>query len=118
MLQKLSFKKASINDLNQIISMYHQSFRELYEKYLDEDTNPYKESKILIKYKMQMAHSDYFFILKNNKSIGMIRILTDPKTNDGKVSPILILPEFQNQKLAQLAMFQIEKSFLRLKLGT
>ena len=115
MSQKLSFKKATNSDLDKIIFMYRKSFKDLYEKYLDEDTNPYKEPKTLIKHKMLMLNSDYFFIQKDNESIGLIRILTDPKTNQGKVSPILILPNWQNQKLAQKAMLDIEKKFSQVK---
>ena len=48
MSQTLSFKKSTTSDLDQIISMYQKSFKDLYEKYLDEDTNPYKESKSAI----------------------------------------------------------------------
>ena len=77
MLKQLAFKKATPFDLDTIVSMYQKSFKDLYEKYLDEDTNPYKESKAEIKKKMLMTHSDYFFILNQNKPIGVIRILTD-----------------------------------------
>ena len=115
MSQELSFKKATTSELDTIISMYRKSFKQLYEKYLDEDTNPYKESKDLIKHKMLLPNSDYFFILNQNKPIGVIRILTDPKKDEGKISPILILPNWQNQKLAQKTMLDIEKKFSQVK---
>ena len=64
---------------------------------------------------MFLPNSNYFFILNQNKPIGMIRILTDRQTNQGKVSPILILPNWQNQKLAQKSLINIEKKFPQVK---
>ncbi|MFT9191532.1 MAG: GNAT family N-acetyltransferase [Liquorilactobacillus sp.] len=44
-----------------------------------------------------------------------MRILLDNKENTAKISPILILPEFQNQGLAQKSLIQIEKKFPDIK---
>ena len=46
MSQTLSFKKATTSDLDNIVSTYHKSFKDLYEKYLNENTNLIKNQKL------------------------------------------------------------------------
>ena len=48
MLKQLAFKKATTSDLDTIISIQQKSFKDLYKKYHDEDTNPDKASKSAI----------------------------------------------------------------------
>lgn len=112
---QISFKQATVQNLEEIVTMYRKSFKKLYEKYHDDTTSPYKEPKEVIENKLSLKNSYYFFIQQKKKNVGIIRILLDNKENTAKISPILILPEFQNQGLAQKSLIQIEKKFPDIK---
>ncbi len=113
--QKLSFQRASENDLEQIVSMYRDSFKELYDRYHDEKTSLYKEPVEVIKIKILQDNSFFFFIILNRSKVGLIRVIIDAKENSAKLSPLLVLPKFQGQKIAQNSLLVIENLFPSIK---
>ncbi|QAS69989.1 GNAT family N-acetyltransferase [Oenococcus sicerae] len=115
MSQKLSFQKASENDLEQIVSMYRISFKKLYDRYHDEKTSPYKEPAEVIQRKIRQNSSFFFFITEDRVRVGLIRVMLDPKQPNAKISPLLVLPSFQGQKIAQHALAAIENLFPDIK---
>ena len=64
MLKQLAFKKPLLLIQILLFSYIKKSFKDLYKKYHDKTTNPYKEPKDLIKHKMLMSNSNYFFHFK------------------------------------------------------
>ncbi|MCV3741462.1 GNAT family N-acetyltransferase [Lentilactobacillus hilgardii] len=105
------FKKATSSDIPTIIEIYHAGFKELYNRYHDDKTNPYKESAHTIQEKMKLPNSIYYFIIHNKIKIGIIRIVANYRYKAAEVSPLVILPEFQGQKLAQKSVQEIESLF-------
>ncbi len=103
----VSLNKAVFGDCAQIHRMQVSAFTDLLLKYQDYDTNPASESLEIIEYKFNQDFTDYHFIMAGNKKIGAVRIVKlSEKTH--RISPIFILPEFQNKGYAQKAMAEIE----------
>lgn len=104
----LRLKKATNTDISKIITIYHKGFENLYRRYHDDETNPYKESPDLIYSKMQISGSCYHFIIYNNRIIGLIRTIINRQRTVAEISPLVILPAFQNNKFAQKTLKKIE----------
>lgn len=103
-------KLASFEDCQEICNMQHIAFEEILKKYRDYDTNPACESLETIQNKFKQPFTKYYFIMNDFEKIGAVRIVeTDSTTR--RISPLFILPEFQNKGYAQLAMKCIEDNF-------
>lgn len=85
---------ATQNDAELLHQMKYFAFLPLYEKYHDDEVSPVKEpiNKIFI----QLENSDYYLIKLQNKFVGGVRVV-ERKVRVFYISPIFILPEFQNQ---------------------
>ena len=76
----------------------------LYKKYRDDATSPAKESLEKIIWKIEEVNGVFYLIYCDNTPIGGIRV----RNHDGEkvekyvnwISPIFIVPEFQNQGIA------------------
>lgn len=103
----IHFQKAIITDCEEIHNMQIKAFTELLEKYNDINTNPACESLDTIRNKMNF--SNYYFILNDTIKVGVIRIIN----NDGKcrISPMFILPEYQNKGYAQSSLILAERLY-------
>lgn len=65
---------------------------------------------------MSQTNSYYFFIIYNQYEVGLIRVMLDSEDMMvGKISPLLILPEYENNGLAQMALLEIEHKFYNVK---
>ena len=85
------------------------AFKPLYEKYRDDDTDPYLESKenVLRKY-MREGTSGYIFIA-DTKPVGAVRINIDELNRSGRISALCVLPQYQCMGIAQYALLEIER---------
>lgn len=106
----ITFRKAVFSDCEEIQKIQSKSFTELLEKYQDYDTNPACESLETIERKFNQSFTDYYFILCDNDKIGVIRVV---RLNDNvcRISPMMILPEYQNKGYAQKTLIEIEKLY-------
>lgn len=88
-----------------------EAFMPLYEKYQDDETNPAKESLDKVTGKIIEVNSDFYFIMFNGEKIGGVRIRWhQDKTvyeNVNWISPIFIIPKFQNKGIASKVMEQL-----------
>ncbi len=109
--------KAQFSDCNEIHDMQVSAFTDLLNKYRDYSTNPACETLEDVQNKFNQPFSTYYFIMNNKIKIGAVRIVA---VNDEtrRISPIFILPEFQNKGYAQLAMKCIEQVYSRIKYFT
>jgi GNAT superfamily N-acetyltransferase len=107
----INLEKATIEDANEIHQMQLKSFKELLDKYQDYDINPGNEPIDKIIARINQKETDYYIVKNNNISVGAIRIinLDDGKLN--RISPIFILPEFQNKGIAQSVFKIIEEKY-------
>lgn len=107
----IHLKKADITDCEEIHSMQIASFTELLEKYRDYETSPACESLDIIRYKIQ--NSEYYFIMNDTEKVGVIRIIN--RDDNCRISPIFILPKYQNKGYAQTALIAAEKLYSDIK---
>ena len=81
-----------------------EAFMPLYEKYQDDDTSPAKESLERVMEKIIEENSDFYFIVFHEEKVGGVRV----RWHQGKnvyeninwISPIFIIPKFQNKGIA------------------
>ncbi|MDH5106221.1 GNAT family N-acetyltransferase [Lentilactobacillus diolivorans] len=111
-----NFEKATVDQVPTIVKMYQASFAELYHRYHDDATSPYKESAESITQKLQHSNSSYYFIISDKLKVGLIRVVTTVAKKEATISPLLVLPKFQGQKIAQRALQQIELQYPTVKI--
>ncbi len=104
---RLSLKKVNPNEYEEIHAMQIVSFRDLLKKYKDYETSPGTESVESIEKKIKHDHTDYYFIVLEDKNIGAIRVvkLSDKEC---RIAPMFILPENQGNGYAKQVLRQVE----------
>lgn len=111
---KISLCEAGLQDCAEIHSMQKTAFSALLEKYQDFDTSPATETIEVIRRKIRQPCSKYYFIQADSTKIGAMRIITlDESTK--RISPIFILPQYQNMGFAQCAVHIAEDMFSETK---
>ena len=87
--------------------MQVEAFIALYEKYRDDITSPAKESLEKITQKIVEDNSDFYFILFNGKRVGGARVKWHNGRNVKWISPIFVIPQFQNKGIASAVIEQL-----------
>ena len=106
----IKLSKADRSDCRQIHEIQIKTFQPLLEKYQDYDTNPASESLEKIEYKFNQDSTDYHFLMADDVKIGVVRVVKLSE-NIHRISPIFILPEFQNNGYAQMALAEVESLY-------
>lgn len=96
--------RATIEDSKELWQMQLESFQSLLDKYQDYDTNPASEPIDKIIYRLKQEETYYYFICMNDAKVGAIRIIDFKSDGNKRISPIFILPQYQNKGIAQIAM--------------
>ena len=96
--------RATIEDSKELWQMQLESFQSLLDKYQDYDTNPASEPIDKIIYRLKQEETYYYFICMNDVKVGAIRIIDFKSDGNKRISPIFILPQYQNKGIAQIAM--------------
>lgn len=96
--------RATIEDSKELWQMQIESFQSLLDKYQDYDTNPASEPIDKIIYRLKQEETYYYFICMNDVKVGAIRIIDFKSDGNKRISPIFILPQYQNKGIAQIAM--------------
>ncbi len=99
-----------LEDAQKLWAMQVKAFAALYQKYQDTETSPATETVERIVTRLQQPFTYYYFIQENGENVGAVRVV-DKKENKTpkRISPIFILPQFQNQGLAQKAIRAVEE---------
>ena len=107
----ITLVKATQSDIKEIWEMQVEAFKSLLEKYQDYDMSPATEGceNVLNKYKQ--SWTSYYFIIRNNEKVGVIRVINKKDGSRKRISPIWIIPAYRNQGLAQLAIREVEKIY-------
>lgn len=95
----LTLEKAHRDDCPEIHKMQVLAFGALLDKYQDTATNPGAEPVERIALRMAQDTTDYYFITRENRHIGAIRIVHMGQAIM-RISPMFILPEFQGRGYA------------------
>ena len=96
--------RATIEDSKELWQMQLESFQSLLDKNQDYDTNPASEPIDKIIYRLKQEETYYYFICMNDVKVGAIRIIDFKSDGNKRISPIFILPQYQNKGIAQIAM--------------
>ena len=103
--------KATKSDMKEIWEMQIEAFKSLLEKYQDYDMSLATESYENVFNKYKQPWTSYFFIIRNNEKVGVVRVIDKKDGSRKRIAPIWIIPAFRNQGLAQLAMREVEKLY-------
>lgn len=98
-MSEIILELVDTNEIEQLHKMQVQSFMPLYEKYHDEGS-PALEPVENVRGRAEFPGRKYYFIVKDGKRVGAINIGNRPRDNDNTIfyiSPLFILPEYQNQ---------------------
>lgn len=96
--------RATIEDSKELWQMQLESFQSLLDKYQDYDTNPASEPIDKIIYRLKQEETYYYFICMDDVKVGAIRVIDFKSDGNKRISPIFILPQYQNKGIAQIAM--------------
>jgi GNAT superfamily N-acetyltransferase len=108
---RVSLVRAELGDAHEIHEMQLTAFKPLLDKYQDFDINPGAEpiEKVLERLRQPFTH--FYLIKLEGASIGAIRIVLKEDGERCRISPIFILPEYQNKGFAQQVFKEIEKIY-------
>lgn len=106
MAEEIQLILATPKDAEVIHKMKYEAFLPLYEKYHDDETSPVKEPLDKVIWKLQQEKSDYFLITFQGVSVGAVRVVEKEKSVF-YISPIFILPKYQNQGIAGKVINQL-----------
>ncbi len=101
--------RATIEDSKVLWQMQLESFQPLLDKYQDYDTNPASEPIDKITNRLKQEETYYYFICMDDVKVGAVRVIDFKSAGNKRISPIFILPKYQNKGIAQIAMQLCEK---------
>lgn len=101
--------RASLTDAQQLWEMQVKSFQQLLDKYQDYETNPASESVDRVLARLEQKHTYYYFICLGDVKVGAIRVVDFHTEQNKRISPLFVLPEYQNQGIAQSAIKMCEE---------
>ena len=102
--------RAELKDAELIHSMKYEAFLPLYERYRDDATSPVSEPLSKVLRQLQEERTDYWLIRHKSENVGAVRIVFDGTENSRnlyRVSPLFILPAYQNRGLGYAAMVAV-----------
>ena len=101
----IKFRESHIDT---VFEIQRATYKPLYEKYQDEQTNPYMESKETVLQKYTRTGTIGYVFVKENVIVGTVRITLHPKIKMGRISALAVHPQYQGQGIAQQALLEIE----------
>lgn len=110
MMNRVKLEEVKKDEIEQLHDMQIQSFMPLYEKYHDEGS-PAIEPIDKVRVRASQKNRKYYFIVKDGERVGAVNIgykPSDPEQSCLYISPIFILPQYQNQGIGYVA---IQKAF-------
>ena len=96
-------------DVDTVYMIQQAAFRPLYEKYHDDRSNPYMETKETVFHKYTREGTVGYLFTLDGTAVGAVRINTDHAKKSGRVSALCVLPEYQGKGIAQKALLEIER---------
>jgi GNAT superfamily N-acetyltransferase len=107
----INLVKATPENAQEIHQMQIKSFKSLLDKYKDYDISPGNENIEKVLARINQETTDYYLIKMENISVGAIRINKLENGLKCRISPIFILPEYQNKGIAQKVFKIIEEKY-------
>ena len=108
MNESFNFATVTKADLPLIRQMYQSAFKPIYLKYQDDQTDPFFESLVSLEEKWSRPNNHFYFFSHGNVRVGMLRIIVSQNRQIARLSPLLILLQFQGRGYAQQMLRDIE----------
>lgn len=106
MAEEIQLIIAATDKAKVIHKMKYEAFLPLYEKYHDDETSPVKEPLDKVIRQLQEEETDYYIIELQGTAVGAVRVVEREKSVF-YISPIFILPEYQNQGIGSRVLNQL-----------
>ena len=109
LMNRVKLEEVREDEIEQLYDMQIQSFMPLYEKYHD-DMSPAIEPIERVKARAMQKNRKYYFIVKDGARVGAINVgkkLSDPEKDCLYISPLFILPKYQNQGIGHVAVQKV-----------
>lgn len=103
-MMNIELIRATAEDAQQLWEMQVKSFQKLLDKYQDYETSPASEPIHKVIGRLNQKETYYYFICVDNVKVGAIRVIDHQTERNKRISPLFILPEYQNRGIAQNAM--------------
>lgn len=100
-------RKFSKENIEDVFRIQQAAYKPLWEKYQDAETNPYRETQEDILRKYTHTETQGYIFVEEDILVGAVRIIM--RGDEGKVSALAVLPEYQNRGIAQAALKAIEE---------
>ena len=110
----IQLRKATEEDLRRIHYIQVKSFAQLLLKYEDFESSPAADSQEDIRQRFRQPFTDYYFVVLDDREIGMLRVCDFGE--NCRLSPLCILPEYQGRGYAQQAIAQMESLYPKARL--
>ncbi|XMB65923.1 GNAT family N-acetyltransferase [Mycoplasmatota bacterium zrk1] len=108
---KVSLVEATHNDLDKILELQKESFRNLLIKYEDYDINPGNEEIGDIIRRFNQSFTEYLLVVFDGEIIGAVRVIKNEEKRIVRISPIFIVPKYQGKGLSQEVFSLIEARY-------
>ncbi len=105
-MQVIKFTSSMIDA---VFDIQQKSYKPLFDKYHDPETNPYMESRETVLAKYTRPGTDGYVFMVDNRPVGSVRVIVRGDTC--KISALAVLPEYQNRGMAQSALREIEGKY-------
>ena len=110
--EEVTLRLANLKDAELIHQMKYEAFLPLYEKYHDDETSPVREKIDKVIWQLKSEYTDYYIICWKGQDVGAVRVvrkLAKTELVEGVlyISPLFILPEYQNRNIAYIALQKV-----------
>ena len=105
-MEILEFMESNIDT---VFEIQQAAYKPLYDKYHDDNSNPYMESKETVLQKYTKERTKGYLFIKDGVPVGTVRISLFPESKSGRVSALAVHPKHQGKGIAQEALLKIEK---------
>ena len=105
---KIAVSRFKECDIDTVYEIQRTAYKPLYDKYHDDSSNPYLESKETVLRKYTRAGTAGYLFLLDGTPVGAVRVSIDDINRLGRVSALCVLPQYQGRGIAQTALTEIE----------
>lgn len=96
--------RASVEDAQYLWEIQVKAFQPLLDKYKDFDTSPANEHIDKMIARLEQEETYYYFICIGSLVVGAIRVVDFQTETKKRISPLFVLPEYQNRGIVQSAI--------------
>ena len=95
-------------DIDEVYAVQREAYRPLYERYRDDATSPYMESRETVFAKYRRPGTDGYVFLLDGAMVGAVRVNVRANERVARISALCVLPSCQGRGIAQQALKHIE----------